>query len=112
MKIFISVLIVLLSAVSCSSTICSSTNSSCTFGALQNSSNLLSVSNNDKSVKKRNYDAAIISDLSPDPILIEKIDAEIIKREANRPLSLPTSLLQFSPSSYRRQAFHICVRRD
>ncbi len=101
MKIFISVLIVLLSAVSCSSTICSSTNSSCTFGALQNSSNLLSVSNNDKSVKKRNYDAAIISDLSPDPILIEKIDAEIIKREANRPLSLPTSLLQFSPSSYK-----------
>ena len=101
MKIFISVLIILLSAVSCSSTICSSTNASCTFGALQNSSNLLSISSNGKSVKKRNYDAAIISDLSPDPILIENIDAEIIEREANRPLSLPTSLLQFSPSSYK-----------
>jgi len=101
MKIFATFLIVLISAVSCSSTICSSTNSSCTFGAPQNSSNLLGISSDGKKVKKRNYDAAIITDLSPDPILIEQIDAEIIEREANRPLSLPTSLLQYSPSSYK-----------
>ena len=101
MKLIVSVLVILLSAVSCSTTTCSSTNSSCTFGASQSSSILVNTLSNDKKVKKRNYDAAIISDLSPDPILIELIDSEIIEREANRPLSLPTNLLQYSPSSYK-----------
>tara|TARA_B100000035_G_scaffold281042_1_gene261687 strand:- start:741 stop:1931 length:1191 start_codon:yes stop_codon:yes gene_type:complete len=101
MKIFISILLVFLTSVSCSSSICSSTNSSCTFGSINNSSNVSNLTSINPSFSKRNYDAAIISDLSSDPILIEKINAELIERESNRPLSLPTNLLQFSPESYK-----------
>lgn len=96
MKTILSVLITLLMAASCSSMSCSSTNSSCTFGAINNSSDF-----GNSAYIKRNYDAAIISDLSPDPILIENITAEVIDRESNRPLSLPTNLLQYSPDSYK-----------
>ncbi len=96
MKIILLILISLLMAASCSSLSCSSTNASCTFGAINNSSDL-----GNSAYVKRNYDAAIISDLSPDPILIENITAEVIDRESNRPLSLPTNLLQYSPSSYK-----------
>ncbi len=88
-------------AYSCSTSTCSSTSDACTFGALRSSSDISNLSSNNQFIKKRNYDAAIISDLSPDPILIESIDTEIIEREANRPLSLPTNLLQYSPSSYK-----------
>ncbi len=88
-------------AYSCSTSMCSSTSDACTFGALNSASNISNLPSNNRFIKKRNYEAAIISDLSPDPILIESIDAEIIEREANRPLSLPTNLLQFSPSSYK-----------
>ena len=85
--------------VSCGS-VCSPTNGACTFGSIDVRSseiNFLSNSN----FKNRNYEATVIKDLSPDPILIENIDSELITRESNRPLNLPTNLLQYRPDSYK-----------
>ena len=85
--------------VSCGS-VCSPTNGACTFGSIDVRSseiNFLSNSN----FKNRNYEATLIKDLSPDPILIENIDSELIARESNRPLNLPTNLLQYRPDSYK-----------
>jgi polysaccharide export outer membrane protein len=85
--------------VSCGS-VCSPTNGACTFGSIDVRSseiNFLSNSN----FKNRNYEATVIKDLSPDPILIENIDSELIARESNRPLNLPTNLLQYRPDSYK-----------
>ena len=87
MKILI-ILILSLSIASCGS-MCSSTNGACTFGSINNSSSII------------NYEATIIEDLSPDPILIENINSELILRESNRPLNLPTNLLQYQPVSYK-----------
>ncbi len=101
MRLFILIFFIPLITYSCGSSLCSSTNDTCTFGAVNYGSTISYSSTSNQSIKKRNYDAAIISDLSPDPILIETIDAEIIEREANRPLSLPTNLLKYSPSSYK-----------
>ena len=103
MKNFVLVLFIFLTAASCGSTMCSSTNSSCTFGASQssNSSSISNIISSRSNFETRNYDAAIISDLSPDPILIEDINSDLIQRESNRPLSLPTNLLQYSPSAYK-----------
>tara|TARA_B100002019_G_C21243937_1_gene587208 strand:- start:115 stop:1335 length:1221 start_codon:yes stop_codon:yes gene_type:complete len=83
---------------SCGS-VCSSTNSSCTFGSIESpkSSNLFL----NKSFENRKYEATIIKDLSPDPILIENIDSDLILRESNRPLNLPTNLLTYSPNNYK-----------
>ena len=77
---------------SCGS-ICSPTNNSCTFGSMNVSPN--------NNFTNRNYEATIIKDLSSDPILIENIDSELINRESNRPLILPTNLLSFKPDSYK-----------
>ena len=81
---------------SCSST-CSSTNDACTFGSIQNTSNI----NFTNSFENKDYKATIIKDLSPDPILIENIDSDLIKREANRPLNLPTNLVSYKPGFYK-----------
>ena len=103
MKRFIFVAFAFFFTASCGVMTCSSTNSSCTFGANpgSNSSKILNLSSENSSFKTTNYEAAIISDLSPDPILIENINADLIERELNRPLSLPTNLLQYSPSAYK-----------
>ena len=66
-----------------------------------NSSSISNIISSRSNFETRNYDAAIISDLSPDPILIEDINSDLIQRESNRPLSLPTNLLQYSPSAYK-----------
>ncbi len=84
--------------VSCGS-VCSPTNGACTFGSVQPASTDLSYSR--ENFKKRRYEATIIKDLSPDPILIENINSELISREAKRPINLPTNLLQFKPDSYK-----------
>ena len=85
--------------VSCGS-VCSPTNGACTFGSVDvKSSNINFLSN--RNFKNRNYEATVIKDLSPDPILIENIDSELIARESNRPLNLPTNLLQYRPDSYK-----------
>ena len=73
---------------SCGS-VCSSTNGACTFGSIYQSSSIV------------NYNATIIDELSPDPILIENINSSLILRESNRPLNLPTNLLQYQPESYK-----------
>ena len=85
MKNFVLVLLIFLTAASCGSMICSSTNSSCTFGASQtsNSSNISNIISSRSNFETRNYNAAIISDLSPDPILIEDINSDLIQRESN-----------------------------
>ena len=101
MKSLLSILSILILVSSCATSTCSSTNASCTFGATNSSAEIMNLGLGNSSFKRRNYDAAIISDLSPDPILIENINSEVIERELNRPLSLPTNLLQYSPSSYK-----------
>ncbi len=101
MKSLLSILSILILVSSCATSTCSSTNASCTFGATNSSVEIMNLGLGNSSFKRRNYDAAIISDLSPDPILIENINSEVIERELNRPLSLPTNLLQYSPSSYK-----------
>ena len=101
MKSFISILAILFLASSCATSTCSSTNTSCTFGATNSSAEITNLGIGNSTFKRRNYDAAIISDLSPDPILIEDINSDLIQRESNRPLSLPTNLLKYSPSAYK-----------
>ena len=101
MKSLLSILSILILVSSCATSTCSSTNASCTFGATNSSVEIMNLGLGNSSFKRRNYDAAIISDLSPDPILIENINSEVIERELNRPLSIPTNLLQYSPSSYK-----------
>ena len=101
MKSLLSILLILILVSSCATSTCSSTNASCTFGATNSSVEIMNLGLGNSSFKRRNYDAAIISDLSPDPILIENINSEVIERELNRPLSIPTNLLQYSPSSYK-----------
>ena len=98
MKILLSIIILLIVA-SCGS-VCSSTNGACTFGSVDSSISASNL-NTDKKFRNRSYEATIISDLSPDPILIESIDSELISREANRPLNLPTNLLMYQPDSYK-----------
>ena len=85
--------------VSCGS-VCSPTNGACTFGSIDNKSSDINFLSN-RNFKNRNYEATVIKDLSPDPILIENIDMELIDRESNRPLNLPTNLLQYRPDSYK-----------
>ena len=94
MKILL-LIILNLALVSCTS-VCSSTNSSCTFGSVNTSSNIF-----DSNFQNKKYEATIIRDLSPDPILIENIDSELIFRESNRPLNLPTNLMLYEPDSYK-----------
>lgn len=98
MKIILAVFLASM-IVSCGS-VCSPTNGACTFGSVDvKSSNINFLSN--RNFKNRNYEATVIKDLSPDPILIENIDSELIARESNRPLNLPTNLLQYRPDSYK-----------
>ena len=85
--------------VSCGS-VCSPTNGACTFGSVDVKSSDTNFLSN-RNFKNRNYEATVIRDLSPDPILIENIDSELIARESNRPLNLPTNLLQYRPDSYK-----------
>ena len=73
MKILL-LIILNLALVSCTS-VCSSTNSSCTFGSVNTSSNIF-----DSNFQNKKYEATIIRDLSPDPILIEYIDSVLIFR--------------------------------
>ncbi len=96
MKILIFLILSFILA-SCSS-VCSSTNGACTFGSIQTGSSDLLQNDN---YRNKNYDATFIKDLSPDPILIENIDSELISRESNRPLNLPTNLLSYKPDSYK-----------
>ena len=98
MKILLSIIILLIVA-SCGS-VCSSTNGACTFGSVDSSISASNL-NTDKKFRNRSYEATIISDLSPDPILIESIDSELISREANIPHNLPTNLLMYQPDSYK-----------
>ena len=90
-------LILFLSFASCSS-VCSPTNGACTFGSIEKSS---SISFQGDNFRNKNYKATFIKDLSPDPILIEDIDSELIERESNRPLNIPTNLLSYKPASYK-----------
>lgn len=94
-KTFLTILFVLILA-SCGSA-CSATNGACTFGSIDASNNFL----NERNFENKNYDATIIKDLSPDPILIENIDSDLISRESNRPLNLPTNLLAYKPDAYK-----------
>ena len=93
------ILIILTSMIitSCGSA-CSAANGNCTFGSI-NSSSINSANN--RNFENKSYEATIIKDLSPDPILIEKIDSDLISRESNRPLNLPTNLLSYKPDSYK-----------
>ena len=50
----------------------------------------------------RSFKGTLIPELSSDPILIEKVSIELIKKEEDkRSLNLPLSLLNYSPSSYK-----------
>lgn len=95
MKILL--LLLLSIALSSCTSVCSSTNGACTFGSIETpSTNLLGAN-----FQNKKYEATIIKDLSPDPILIENIDSELIVRESNRPLNLPTNLMLYQPDSYK-----------
>ena len=98
MKIILAVFLAVI-FVSCGS-VCSPTNGACTFGSVDVKSTDINFLSN-RNFKNRNYEATVIKDLSPDPILIENIDSELIARESNRPLNLPTNLLQYRPDSYK-----------
>ncbi len=95
MKILL--LILLSFALASCTSVCSSTNGACTFGSIETSSTNLLGAN----FQNKKYEATIIKDLSPDPILIENIDSELIIRESNRPLNLPTNLMLYQPDSYK-----------
>jgi len=95
MKILL--LLLLSIALSSCTSVCSSTNGACTFGSIETpSTNLLGAN-----FQNKKYEATIIKDLSPDPILIENIDSELIVRESNRPINLPTNLMLYQPDSYK-----------
>ena len=94
MKVIILILLIFLT--SCGS-VCSSTNAACTFGSIETASSF----DSSRGFVKKQYEATVIKDLSPDPILIENIDSELISRESSRPLNLPTNLLSYSPESYK-----------
>ena len=79
MKSLLSILSILILVSSCATSTCSSTNASCTFGATNSSAEINILGLGNSTFKKRNYEAAIICDLSPDPILIENINAEVIE---------------------------------
>ena len=50
----------------------------------------------------RSFKGTIIPDLSPDPILIEKISSDLVRKEKEKEtLNLPLNLLNYSPDSYR-----------
>ena len=65
MKILL--LILLSFALASCTSVCSSTNGACTFGSIETSSTNLLGAN----FQNKKYEATIIKDLSPDPILIE-----------------------------------------
>ncbi|MBR52024.1 MAG: capsular biosynthesis protein [Gammaproteobacteria bacterium] len=55
-----------------------------------------------KSNEIRSFKGTIIPELSSEPILIEKVSIDLIKKEKNKePLNLPLSLLNYSPESYK-----------
>ena len=50
----------------------------------------------------KSFKGTLIPELSDEPILIEKVSIDLIKKEAKRiPLNLPLSLLNYSPESYK-----------
>ena len=50
----------------------------------------------------KSFKGTIIPELSDEPILIEKVSMELIRKEKNRvPLNLPLNLLNYSPESYK-----------
>lgn len=50
----------------------------------------------------RSFKGTVIPELSPDPILIEKVSIDLIKKEEEkRSLNLPLNLLNYSPESYK-----------
>ena len=50
----------------------------------------------------KSFKGTVIPELSDEPILIEKVSIDLIKKEERRiPLDLPLSLLNYSPESYK-----------
>ena len=50
----------------------------------------------------RSFKGTLIPELSNEPILIEKVSMDLIRKEKNKiPLNLPLSLLNYSPESYK-----------
>ncbi len=50
----------------------------------------------------RSFKGTLIPELSPEPILIETVSIDLIRKEKNKePLNLPLSLLNYSPESYK-----------
>ena len=49
----------------------------------------------------KSFKGTIIPELSDEPILIEKVSSELIKKERNSSLDLPLNLLNFNPESYK-----------
>ncbi len=50
----------------------------------------------------KSFKGTVIPELSDEPILIEKVSIELIKKEERKiPLNLPLSLLNYSPQSYK-----------
>jgi len=50
----------------------------------------------------RSFKGTLIPELSNEPILIEKVSMDLIRKEQNKiPLNLPLSLLNYSPESYK-----------
>ncbi len=49
----------------------------------------------------KSFKGTIIPELSDEPILIEKVSSELIKKERNTSLDLPLNLLNFNPESYK-----------
>lgn len=55
-----------------------------------------------KGSELRSFKGVMIPELSDNPILIEKVSKDLIKKEKKRlPLNLPLNLLNYSPSSYK-----------
>ena len=55
-----------------------------------------------KSTDIRSFKGTLIPELSDEPILIEQVSIDLIKKEERKiPLNLPLSLLNYSPESYK-----------
>ena len=55
-----------------------------------------------KNSEVRSFKGVLLPDLSSEPILIEKVSIDLIKKENKKtPLNLPLSLLNYQPNSYK-----------
>ena len=61
-----------------------------------------SIGTNFKSSDIRSFKGTLIPELSDEPILIENVSIELVRKEEKKQtLNLPLSLLNYSPSSYK-----------